>query len=190
MYRDGVAVGWATKIGNADPFRVADMDGRTVSMRIASRQLTNQLDLAFGDRAHCHHDRSVETAGGTTSDVRDKHRNGGVALDVAHADARLDQGMVEGMAAAKQEGDEVISPKVADLLALLGQFAVAVDAVAADVGSKVGSWCRAGGLRIARRRDLDERAGLGIASTERGELRGSLPGENDQVCLLVCRAVS
>ena len=27
MYRDGVAVGWVTKIGNADLFRVADMDG-------------------------------------------------------------------------------------------------------------------------------------------------------------------
>ena len=97
-------------------------------MRIASRQFTNQLDLPFRDWAHCHHDRSVETAGGTTSDVRDKHRHGGIALDVAHNDARLDQGMVEGMATAKQEGDKVISPKVTDLLALLVQFAFAVDA--------------------------------------------------------------
>ena len=177
---DGVSVGWSTKIGNAYLFRAADMKRRAVCMRIASRQLANQLDLSIGDRAHRHHGGSVETTGRTTSNIGHEHRDGSIALHVAHADARLDQGVVEGMAATHQESDEVVPPEVADFLALLDQFAVAVDPVAADVGSKVGAWRRARGLRIAGWRDLDEGAGFGIARAESGELRGGLLGKDDQ----------
>ena len=160
-----------------------------MSMRIASRQVFDELDLPFRDWPHCHHDRSVKAASGTTGNVRDKHQNGGIALDIAHGDTRLDQGMVEGMAAAEQEGHQVISPKVAYLLSLLNQLPIAVDTVTADVGSKIGSWCRAGRLRITWWGDLDQRAGFGIASTESGELRGGFLGKDNQICLLICRAV-
>jgi hypothetical protein len=57
------------------------------------------------------------------------------------------------------------------------------------VGAQVGAWGGASGLRITRRRDLDERARGGIACTEGGELHGRLLRKNDQVCLLVGRAV-
>src|SRR4029450_1612506 len=111
-------------------------------------------------------------------------------MGTASAATRRDQAVLEGKAATEQEADEVIAPEIPDLLPPLDELALAVDAVSADVRSQVRARRRAGRLRVARRGDLDQRAGLGIAGAERGELRGSLPGKDDQVCLLVGGAVS
>jgi hypothetical protein len=43
----------------------------------------------------------------------------GAEFYVSHADARLNQGMLEGQAAAEQKGDEVVAPEVLDLSPLL-----------------------------------------------------------------------
>src|SRR5947207_6159197 len=98
--------------------------------------------------------------------------------------------MLEGQAATEQKGDEIVAPKVADLAPLLNEFATAVDAVGRQVDAEVGAGGRACGLWIARRRDLDERAGLGIAGAECGKLDSCLLWEDDQVCLLVRRALT
>src|SRR5262249_757072 len=74
MNCDGVAKGWSAKIGDADFFRAADMNRRAVGMRIASRKLANQLDLAFGNRSHRHYGGAVETTGGATSYIGHEHR--------------------------------------------------------------------------------------------------------------------
>jgi hypothetical protein len=57
-------------------------------------------------------------------------------------------------------------------------------------GAEVGARGRAGGLRVARRRDLDERARLGVADAESGEFSGGLLREDNQVCLLLGWALS
>ena len=88
-------------------------------MWIACAHLANQLELRLWDRAPGHTDRSVEAAGGTAGKAGDEHRYEGAELDIAHTDPSLDQRMLEGQAAAEQEGDEVIAPEVTDLSPLL-----------------------------------------------------------------------
>ena len=112
MNGDRVAVVGSTQLGDPDGLRIAGVDGATMGARIACCQLTDQLDLCFRDRAHGHHHRSVEAAGSTAGEARDEHRHQGAELYVSHADARLDQGVLEGQAAAEQKGDEVVAPEV------------------------------------------------------------------------------
>ena len=101
-----------------------------MGMRIACRQLAGQLDLCFRDGAHGHYHRSVEAAGRTAGEVGDEHRHQGAAFHVSHADPRVDQSVLEGQAAAEQEGDEIVAPEVADFAPLVDQLAPAIDAVA------------------------------------------------------------
>ena len=161
-----------------------------MGMRIACRQLAGQLDLCFGDRAHGHYHRSVEAAGRTAGEVRDEHRHQGASFHVSHADSCVDQGVLEGQAATEQEGDEIVAPEVADFPPLLDELTPTVNAVTRQIGAEVSAWGGTGGLRVARRRDLDERAGLGVAGAESSKLDSRLLWEDDQVCLLIRRALS
>jgi len=160
-----------------------------MGVRVACAYLDDQLDLRLRDRAHRHHDRPMEAASGTAEKVGDEHRHQGAEFNVAHPDPRLDQGVLKGQAAAEQEGDEVVAPQVADLCSLFDQLASAVNAVAGQIGAQVGPRGRAGWLRIAGRCDLDQRARLGVADAEGGELGRRLLWQDDEVCLLVGRAL-
>ena len=57
--------------------------------------------------------------------------------------------MLEGQAAAQQEGDEVVAPKLADFSSFFDQLTVAIDAIAGQIGANVGTRGRTGGLRVA-----------------------------------------
>src|SRR5262245_21883885 len=131
----------------------------------------------------------MEAAGRNALDAGIGHGHHGAAFHVSHADPRLDQRVLEGEAAAEKERHEVVPPEVPDVVPLLGQLALAVDAVAGDIGAKIRTRGRADGLGIARWSDLDDRTGRGIAGTEGGELDGRLLGEDHHVCLLVGRAM-
>ena len=72
----------------------------------------SQLDLCFRDRAHGHYHWSVKAAGSTAGEAGDEHRHHSAELHVSHADASLDQGVLEGQAAAEQKGDEVVALEV------------------------------------------------------------------------------
>src|SRR5262249_52099960 len=74
----------------------------------------------------------------------------GTELHVSGWYAGLDQGVLEGEAAAEEKRDQVIPPHVADGGALLGELAFPVDAVAGHVGAKVGPRGGTNGLRITR----------------------------------------
>jgi len=102
--------------------------------------------------------------------------------------------MLEGQAATEQKGDEIVAPKVADLIPLLNEFATAVDAVGRQVDAEVGAAGRACGLWVARRRDLDERAGLRVqnaATRQLPPLGGGpgLPAGTPRTVLQCCRAI-
>jgi hypothetical protein len=119
MNSDGVAIVGSTQVGDPDGLRTAGVEGGAMGMRIACRHLAGQLDLCFRDRAHGHHHRSAEAAGRTAGEVGDEHRHQGAVLHVSHADPRVYQSVLEGQAAAEQEGDEIVAPQVADLAPLL-----------------------------------------------------------------------
>ena len=91
--------------------------------------LADQLDLRLGDRPHGHHDPPIGAAGGTARKIADEHRYQGAEFDVARPDSRLDQGMLEGQTATKQESDQIVAPQFTDL-------APAVDSVARSIGTK------------------------------------------------------
>src|SRR5215467_16126264 len=131
----------------------------------------------------------MEAAGGKADEARNEHRHHGAALQVSHADPRLDEGVLEGEAAAEEERHEVVPPEVSDVAVLLKQLALAVDAVARHIGAKICTGRGAGRLWVARWRDLNDRTGRGVAGTEGGELDGRLLRKNDHVGLLIGRAV-
>ena len=72
-----------------------------MSVRIAGRQLANEIDLRFGDRTHGDHHRPMEAPGRHAAQIRNEHAVHGVALDVAQGDTGLDQRVLEGQAAAE-----------------------------------------------------------------------------------------
>src|SRR5262249_25962751 len=150
----------------------------------------DQLELRLWDRTHGHHDGSMEAASRTAKKIGGEHRNQGAEFDVAHPYPRLDQGMLEGQAATEQERDQIVAPQITDLPSLLGQLASTVDSIAGKIGSKIGTRGRAHRFRIARRRDLDQGAWLGVAGAESGEFGGCLLREDDQISLLAGWALS
>src|SRR5215471_13767411 len=99
----------------------------------------------------------MKAAGGKADEARNEHRHHGAALHVSHADPRLDEGVLEGEAAAEEERHEVVPPEVSDVASLLGQLALAVDAVARHVGAKICTGHCAGWVGVARWRDLSAR---------------------------------
>src|SRR5215472_3336788 len=113
-----------------------------------------------------------------------------IGTSVPHSTFRLNQRMLESQAAAKQKGDKVVAPQVANIFRLADKLAITVDAVAGQIGAQVGARGRADGLRVAGRRNLDQRAGLGVAGTKGGEFGGRLLWQNHQIGLLVARALS
>src|SRR5215472_11348325 len=125
-----VAIVGPAEVDDPDGLRTAGVEGGAMGVRIACRQLADQVNLGFRYWAHGHHHRSVEAAGGAAGEAGDKHRHQRAALHVSHANSRLDQRMLESQAAAQQKGDKVVAPQVANLRPLLDQFAPAVDTVA------------------------------------------------------------
>jgi hypothetical protein len=85
--------------------------------------------------------------------------------------------VLEGQAAAQQEGYEVVAPEVADFSSFFDKLTVAIDAITGQIGANVGTRGGTGGLRVARRRDLDQRARLRIARAEGGTPRPPLSAE-------------
>ena len=98
--------------------------------------------------------------------------------------------MLEGEAATEQEGDQVRPPEVPDFSASFGQLAPAVDPVGGHVRAQVGVRRRQARDGIAGSGDLEQGAGLGVAGAEGRELGCPIGGEDDQVGLLVVRAVA
>src|SRR5215471_1883825 len=131
----------------------------------------------------------MEAARRKAGEARNEHRHHGAALHISHTDPRLDEGMLEREAAAEEEGHKIVPPEVSDVAPLLGQLALAVDAVARHIGAKICTRRGAGWLWVARWRDLNDRTGRGVAGTEGGELDGRLLRKNDHVGLLIGRAV-
>ena len=112
MNGDGVAIVGAAQIGDPDGLWITGVEGGAMGVRVMCAHLADQLDLRLRNRAHGYHDRSVEAARGTAEKIGDEHRNQGAEFDVAHPDPRLDQGMLEGQAAAEQKADQIVAPEV------------------------------------------------------------------------------
>src|SRR6516225_9523433 len=113
-----------------------------------------------------------------------------MALDASQRNPCVDERMLEGETATEEKRNEVVAPQTPDIAAPLRELSIAIDAVPRQVGAKIGVRCCGCGHRIAGRRNLDDRTWFGVARAERGELGGGLVWKNDQVGLLVSRAVS
>mgnify|MGYP000565080461 CR=1 FL=1 len=100
----------------------------------------------------------------------------------------LDELGLERERAADDERYEVVAPVVLDILHFGHQLAVLVDAVAREVGGDVAIGGADGGLARAGLRDLEQRAGLGVALCEQQEVVGLLARQHDEVRLRVAGA--
>jgi hypothetical protein len=186
---DRVAVVGPREVGDPQRVRIAHVHRRAVRLREAAADLDHLGDVAAPDRAHAHHHLAAEPARRRAGDVGAVHRHVALLHDVAQRDAGLLQRRFEREAAADQETHEVGLPQRGDLRALLDELAVAVDAVAGDVGSDVRPG-RAQHLPRAGRHHLDQRARLGVALAEQQEVEGVGLRDDHQVGLDAAGRVS
>jgi hypothetical protein len=140
-----------------DPSVAVDADQLGVTnMKGASVRQGQLLGDAGGELKVRGLDGRIETttgpwkrpAGWTSMEVR--HMGHAPAqLEVAEADARLEKPALGGEAAAEQERDQVGAPEVADVGNLGRHVALAVDAVAGEVGPKIRLRRDAARVRVA-----------------------------------------
>src|SRR5262249_14339163 len=123
-----VAIVGPAEVDDPDGLRTAGVEGGSMGVPIACRQLADQVNLGFRYWAHGPHHRSVEAAGGTAGEAGDKHRHQRTALHVSHTNSCLNQRMLESQAAAKQKGDKVVAPRVANIFRLPDKLARTGDA--------------------------------------------------------------
>jgi hypothetical protein len=133
---------------------------------------------------HRHHHLALEAPGRHAVDAGAVHGHGGVVLDVAQAQARLQQRELEGERAAQHERHEIVRPVLADVGQLLDQLAVPEDAVARHVGADV-DVAEARQRGVARGAHADDRAGLGVALAEGSEFQCHILGQDAQIALHV-----
>ena len=124
-------------------------------------------------RPHAHYHRPAQAAGGLAGDGA-VHRDVVAVLDVPDWHAVGQQRSLETEAAADEEGHHVVLPEGRDVLHLLIELAIAVDAVAREVRADIGAWRRVPWLEARRVGDVQQRAGFGVALAEQQEVVGQL----------------
>ena len=184
--RRGLAVVGPHDIRDANPLGQAEVDGRAVDVRDARRDL-DRAD-GVGRRHHAHRDDHLapEGAGGHAIDVGAEHRDYGIALDVVHRDAGLDQRRLERERAAEHEGNHVVGPKVPHVRRLVDALAVTKYTIARQVGADV-DITEIGQRGIADRAHADHRAGLRVALAEGREIGRVFLLDDAQVALHIPR---
>ena len=100
-----------------------------------------------------------------------------------HRQTRADQGRLEREAAPEQKSHKFVLPAVLDVLRLLHQLAVLVDAVPRDVGAQVRARGRDHGLRVPSFGDLEDWARFGVSYAELQEVERVLARKDDEVGL-------
>jgi hypothetical protein len=133
--------------------------------------------------AHRHDERAVEAARPPGRHVGLVHGHGGAAFDVLQAQAGLEQRLLEGERAAEYEGHEVFAPPAHHILRLVHAAAVLEHAVARHIGAYVEALGEHRQRGVARLRDAEQRAGLGIELAEAQEVAGELARQDGDVAL-------
>lgn len=95
---------------------------------------------------------------------------------------RLENG-IEGEAAPRQEGDEVVTPFIEEMGDFRIEHATPIDPIARQVGSKVGRWGRPPRDREAGLGHVKEWERPGVCSAEALEVDCVAGWKNNQVCL-------
>ena len=98
----------------------------------------------------------------------------------------LQQGVLEGERAAEQEADQVVAPAAIQVGRLVDQLAVAIDAIARQVGAQVGPRRDQPRLADAGLGHVQQRTRLRIALAEQQEIKGQLARHHHQVGLDEC----
>ena len=89
---------------------------------VAGGELSHEIDARRRDGPHGHHHRPVEAASGNARETGDEHGDLGAELHVSWWNPGLDQGVLEGEAAAQQKGDQIVPPHIADVASLFGEL--------------------------------------------------------------------
>ena len=129
--------------------------------------------------------RAAEATSRVARDRGPVHRDVDALLDVPDGQLGRQQRALERERAADQERDEVLAPDVADVGDLVRDLAVAVDAVAGEIGSEVGAGREVARLGVAGVADLEHRARARVGDAEAQEVERVALREHDQVGLRV-----
>src|SRR5918992_2530269 len=159
------------------------MHGGTVHRRVASGDTDYQRHLLGPVGAHADDHESGERPRPHALPTRDIHGDVPALFDVRDPQARADQRRLEREATLDQEHHEVVPPAAQDVLRLLYQLAVLIDAVLRNVGPQVRARRRNHGLRSPGFGDLKDRAGFGIPYAELQEVERVLSRKYDKVGL-------
>src|SRR5690554_838051 len=159
------------------------MDGSTMDCRIARGNLHCADRVFRRETAHRYHKRTAEAAGWRGRSVRAVHGDVAAFQHMPNRHAFGEQGLLKGKGAADHEADQVVAPQISDILSLLDQLALAEDAIARQIMSKVDVLTQYRHPRVARLGDCQQRTGPGIGLTEAQEIKGRLFRKDDQVAL-------
>ncbi|MPM78426.1 hypothetical protein SDC9_125437 [bioreactor metagenome] len=151
--------------------------------REASRAQDRLGNLGGGDGAHAHHHGALQGSGGSALDIGYVHGDVPVLLDVAHRNARLEQGPLEGEGAPQEEAHKIVPPVFLHVRWFLDALPVHPHSVPGQIRGEVGAGSHDLRLRISRLGDVEDGAGFRVPLGEDEEIIGQILGQDHQVSL-------
>jgi len=135
--KTGIAIVGLGQIGDADESRVTNVHGCAVHVGKPRGDLHRPNHICCRHGAHGHHHGATEGARRLGLHIGAEHGDVLAFLDVAQADACLDQCGLERERATENEGDQVRAPEAGDVHHLFGHFSVTPDAVERHIAANV-----------------------------------------------------
>ena len=139
--------------------------------------------MIWSEGPHRHPHPAVEPAGRRALDIGEEHRADAPVLPVPDPEPGIDERLLEREGAAERKGHEVILPEVADAPNVAVELAVTEHAVAREVGPEVEVLPKLRQAGVPRLGHREQRARLGVALAEAGELGRVVAGQDGEVGL-------
>ena len=165
------------------------MDGSAVDVGHLHGDVIGLLSILGSHRTHGADHGTLEGTGLDGLDADLVHGNVAALGNVADLDALAHQSLLEGEGAADQEADIALLPVLGNVgQGLTVPNAVAIDAVAGDIGADVAALAHVIGQGLLALDDLQNGAGEGIQLGKLLKISGVLRGQDDQVGLGIAAA--
>jgi len=159
-------------IMNAEDRRIPHMDRRAMDGWKATGDLHGAYDLVGCQRPHTDDHGTVKDASGFAWAVGNEHRHVHAQFDVPYANPGIHEGLFEGKTTPQKKTDEIVPPTGQEIIDLVDEVTVTVDAVARDVSTNVGAGRQLSWLWVAGVKHFQERTGFGVALAKEQEIIG------------------
>ena len=108
-----------------------------MGLRVACADEMRIAHTVFWDRTHRDDHLSAKRPRGLQGDVGAEHRHIAPLFQVAHRDARADQGVLKGKRTAQGNGHQIIAPEIANVRHFVGHHPIAEHAIFGYVGANI-----------------------------------------------------